>query len=201
VITEAHYEAYMAGLQRDFPKLVVIDKADSAFCRALDVALRGLTFGGQSRFMTHYVTTIGARIYVPSTWSERPAAERYCVMRHEAVHLAQFRRLGLVGMALVYVLLPIPAGFAAGRAWIEWEAYRETVIATWQVHGPEVARGDRLRDEIIRRFTGPDYGWMWLRGRTIGRALERLLTELEASPPPALTVVEYSAPSGVDSAT
>lgn len=201
MITEAHYEAYIAGLKRDFPRLMVIDKADSGFCRLIDVALRALTFGGQSRFMTDYVTTIGPRIYVPSSWAARPAAERYCVMRHEAVHLAQFRRLGLVGMTLIYVLLPLPMGFAAGRAWIEWEAYRETVIATWQVHGPEVARGERLRVEIIRRFTGPDYGWMWLRGRTIERALERLLDTLEAHPPPALSGEEYSTPPSVDSAT
>ncbi len=148
--------------------------------------LRVVTGGGQSTFMTRYVTTIGARIYLPSEWADRSPADRYCVMRHEAVHLAQFRRFGLVGMTLIYVLLPLPFGFAAGRAWIEWEAYKETLVAIWQVHGPDAARSDALRADIRRRFTGPDYGWMWLRGRTIERAIARQLTHLERTPPPPL---------------
>ncbi|MDP6943461.1 MAG: hypothetical protein QF464_04870 [Myxococcota bacterium] len=190
MITEAQYAAYLEELRARFPRLRVVNKAESPFCKALDVALRVVTGGGQSTFMTRYVTTIRSRIYVPSDWSGRPPAERYCVMRHEAVHLAQFRRYGLVGMTLIYVLLPVPLGFAAGRAWIEWQAYRETVVATWQVYGRDAARGSTLRAEILRRFTGPDYGWMWLRGRTIDGALERLLTQLETHPPPPLSSIE-----------
>ncbi len=186
MITEADYDAYLDALRARFPRFRVIDKSDSPLCRAIDGVLRVLTAGGQSTFMSHYVTTIGARIYTPANWPARPPAQRYCVMRHEAVHLAQFRRFGMVGMTLLYVLLPLPAVFAAGRAWIEWEAYRETVIATWQVYGPDTARSESLRADIRRRFTGPDYGWMWVRGRTIDAALDRLLAELEASPPPEL---------------
>ena len=188
MIDEAGYDAYLDTLRARFPRLRLIDKGQSRLCKVIDGALRVLTAGGQARFMTAYVTTIGARIYLPSEWSTRSPADRYCVMRHEAVHLAQFRRLGLVGMTLLYVLLPLPVGFAAGRAWIEWEAYRETVIATWQVHGREAAASTALKADIVRRFTGPDYGWMWLRGKTIEGALERLLSELDTTPPPALDI-------------
>ena len=86
---------------------------------AIDALLRVVTLGGQSVFMTRYVTTIGSRIYLPSEWIARPPVDRYCVMRHEAVHLAQFRRFGWLGMSVLYVLLPLPCMFAGGRAWLE----------------------------------------------------------------------------------
>jgi len=152
----------------------------------VDRLLRVLTLGGQRRFQDEYVTTFGRRIYVPRRWRELPPGERYCILRHEAVHLAQFRRLTWPGMFILYLLLPLPVGFAAGRAWLEWEAYRETLVATWQVHGREAARSPRLRDSLIRRFTGPDYAWMWLRGATIAKAIDRALARLDASPPPPL---------------
>ncbi len=183
MIDEAQYAAYLEELRARFPRLRLIDKGESAMCKAIDALLRVVTLGGQSVFMTRYVTTIGSRIYLPSEWIARPPVDRYCVMRHEAVHLEQFRRYGLIGMTLLYVLFPIPLGFAAGRAWLEWEAYRETVRATWEIHGQDAARAPGFRDEIVRRFTGPDYGWMWLRGTTVDKALRRLLSELETTHP------------------
>jgi hypothetical protein len=186
VITEADYQTYLETLRQRFPRFKVIPKSESRLNGLIDRALRLVTAGGQSSYMSHYVTTLGARIYTPTNWDERPSSVRYCVMRHEAVHIAQFKRYGWVGMTLLYVLLPLPFGFAAGRAWLEWEAYKETVIATWQVAGRDAARSDALRADIVRRFTGPDYGWMWLRGRTIERALTRHLMALEACPPEPL---------------
>lgn len=178
-MNEPQYAAYLEELRGRFPRLKLVDKVDSPMCKAIDAVLRVVTMGGQSTFMTRYVTTIGSRIYLPTEWPQRSPVDRYCVMRHEAVHLEQFRRYGLIGMTLLYVLVPIPLGFAGGRAWLEWEAYKETVRVTWDVHGPEAARSPGFRDEIVRRFTGPDYGWMWLRGTTVDNALQRLLTELE----------------------
>ena len=186
MITEADYEAYLSRLKSRFPDFQVIPKSESRINRLIDRTLRLLTFGGQSSYMSHYVTTLGSRIYTPDNWDSRPPEVRYCVMRHEVVHVTQFKRYGWLGMTLLYVLLPLPFGFAAGRAWLEWQAYKETVVATWQVAGPEVARSDALREDIVRRFTGPDYGWMWLRGRTIEEALSRFLNELDACPPEPL---------------
>ena len=186
MITEADYQAYIKSLQERFKGFQVIEKSESRLQRVIDRLLRVITFGGQSAYMSEYVTTLGTRIYTPSNWSSRPAAHRYCVMRHEAVHVAQFRRYGWLGMGTLYLLLPLPVGFAAGRAWLEWEAYRETLIATWQVAGKEAAHSEALRADILRRFTGPDYGWMWLRAKTIDAAITRCLAELELSPPEPL---------------
>ena len=186
MITEADYEAYLDSLRERYPDFRVIAKAKSPLNQAIDKVLRLLTFGGQSTYLSHYVTTLGARIYTPEDWERRPPKVRYSIMRHEAVHIAQFKRYGWLGMSLLYTLLPLPFGFAAGRAWLEWQAYRETIIATWQIDGSDAARSQVLREEIIKRFTGPDYGWMWLRAKTIEGALDRLLKALEADPPETL---------------
>ena len=76
MIDEAQYAAYLEGLQARFPRFRLIDKADSPTCKAIDAVLRVVTLGGQSTFMTRYVTTIGARIYLPTEWPDRPAADR-----------------------------------------------------------------------------------------------------------------------------
>ena len=181
--TEALYGAYLAELEASYAGLRVILKSESRFCRLLDRLVRILTFGGQDRFMSQYVTTLGRRIYVPDDWLESPAAYRYCVMRHEAVHVRQFQRYRWPAMIVLYCLLPLPTAFS-GRAWIELPAYRETLTATWQIYGERAAREPELLDRIVRRFTGPDYGWMWLRGGAIRRALERHLDALTLTPPP-----------------
>jgi hypothetical protein len=62
-------------------------------------------------------------------------------------------------MALAYLLPFFPLFLAWGRARIEWEAYEETIRATAEVYGIERARA--LEPELVRRYVGPDYGWMW----------------------------------------
>ncbi len=176
----------MREIEARFRGLRVLNKSDSPFCRFIDKVLKVITFGGQDRFMSAYITTFGRRIYVPDGWERTPPGERYCILRHEAVHVAQFRRWTWPGMTLLYLLLPLPVGFAAGRAWLEWQGYRETLVSTWQVYGRAAARSPRLTRDIVRRYTGPDYAWMWVRGRTIRRAIERLLDGLDAEPPPRL---------------
>lgn len=184
---EALYAAYLEELRAKWPRFKIIEKGDSPFCKVIDKVLRVLTFGGQRTFMTSYVTTLGYRIYVPDGYDRHVApGRRYLTMRHEAVHVRQFRTLTWPLITLVYVLLPIPMGFAGGRAFLEWQAYRETLTATWQLYGEEAARDPDLHERIVRRYTGPDYGWMWLRGKTIRAAIERHLDRLGAAPPPPL---------------
>lgn len=129
--------------------------------RWADVALKIVTFGGQHRYLTHYVTTLGHTIYVPDDWEEWPAANRYEILRHELVHVEQFEKYTFLGMVVVYGIFPLPLGLAYGRARLEWEAYAETLRAVAETEGLEAARSPALRDMIVRRFTGPDYGWMW----------------------------------------
>ena len=129
--------------------------------RLADLGLRLVTFNGQNKYLTHYVTTLGHTIYVPDDFDEWPAAHRYQILRHELVHVLQFERYGWIGMILVYGVLPLPMGLAYGRARLEWEAYAETLRAVAEMQGLAAARAPELREMIVRRFTGPDYGWMW----------------------------------------
>lgn len=154
-------ESYLEGLRREFPGLRVVRKRDDPLSRAIDVALRVVTFGAQRSFLTSYVTTLGRTIYVPDEWDGRAADDRYVTLRHEAVHLRQFRRLGPVVMALLYLFPILPMGLALGRARLEWEAYRETLRATADVHGVAALDDPALTDRIVRQFTSGAYGWMW----------------------------------------
>jgi hypothetical protein len=72
-------------------------------------------------------------------------------------------------MAVLYLLVPLPAGLAWCRAWFEKQAYAETIRAAAEVHGVACVRDPAFRDRILRQFTGPSYGWMW----PFRRGLER----------------------------
>lgn len=171
-------ERYLAELREEIPGLRVLDKADDPLSRLIDRALRVLTLGGQSAYMTRYVTTMGRSIYLPSGWRSRSPESRYVTLRHEAVHLRQFRRYGFVGTALLYLLPILPLGLAWGRARLEWEAYAETFRATRDVFGLDAARDPALRASVVEQFTGPAYGWMWPFPRQVEVWIDRLLAEL-----------------------
>lgn len=143
------------------PPVRVVPKRAYWHQRAAATALRVVTLGGQDRYLSDYVTTLGRTIYVPDDWDEQPPGRRWEVLRHEAVHVRQFERWGWLVMILVYGILPLPLGLAYGRARLEWEAYAETLRAVAELEGLEAAKSPALHDEIVRRFTGPDYGWMW----------------------------------------
>lgn len=187
--SESLLARYVDALAREHGRLVVIKKGESGLCRLIDKALRVLTFGRQRSFLTGFTTTLGRRIYVPDDWDHYPALERYLILRHEAVHVRQFRRFTFPGMTIIYLLLPLPMGLAAGRALIEWEAYKETLVATWQARGREAAHDPRLADHIVGRFTGADYAWMWVFGGQVRRAIAKTLAELDAHPPPDIWTV------------
>ena len=175
----ARYEAYLEELRQEFPNFALRSKRASWSQRAIDKFLRALTFGGNASYLSAVVTTLGNKVYVPDGWDGWSAMDRLLILRHEAVHLRQFRRYTWLGMALIYLVLPIPLFFAGGRAWLELEAYKETLTATWELRGREAARDVSLRKRIVSRFTGSDYGWMWVWGDSIERALKRHLKDLE----------------------
>ncbi len=163
-----------------------MQKRDDPLSRLISVVVRVVTFGGQSHYMTSYVTTLGQGVYVPTSWERMGDAERYIVLRHEAVHLRQFRRLGWVGMALLYTLPFLPLGLAYGRARLEWEAFAETLRATAEVHGFAAAARPELHARITRQFTSGAYGFMWPFPNVIRRWIARELSAMERdleSPP------------------
>src|SRR6185312_4590281 len=113
------YRALIASLEREIPGFRVVRKDRSRLHRAIDVALRIVTLGKMRDYLSSYQTTIGKTVYVTSDWDSIDPLQRYVTMRHEAVHLRQFRSLTLPVMAVLYVLLPLPLGLAYFRARFE----------------------------------------------------------------------------------
>jgi len=174
----------LAELRAEFPRFRIVPKSGNLLSRAIDIALRALTLGRQCHYMTRYHTVLGQTLYVPALWNQLSGVDQVVLLRHERVHLRQLRRLGPVLMTLGYLLPFFPLGLAWCRARLEWEAYTETLRATADLKGPEAARDPALRAHIVRRFVGPDYGWMWPFSKQVHRWYDDALTQIERTLPP-----------------
>jgi hypothetical protein len=155
----------------------VVHKSGVWHQRAIDRLLRLLTLGRARTYATRYVTTLARTIYVPDDWATRPAWQRAEILRHELVHMEQFARYGLVPMTLAYLLFPLPIGVAWCRAALEKEAYAESLRAAYERGGVEAALA--MKPELVRRFTGPDYFWMWIFPRAIEEWIDATIARLD----------------------
>jgi hypothetical protein len=178
----SRYDTYCDELAREIPGFRVVRKDASWLHRAIDRVLRVVTLGKMTDYLDSYQTTIGKTVYVTADWDRRDPDDRYVTMRHEAVHLRQFRRYTVPGMALFYILLPLPMGLAYFRMRIERTAYEETIRASAEVWGADFAASKALRDDVIDAFVGPAYGWMWPFRRSIERWYDRVVRELDRYP-------------------
>lgn len=175
----SRYDALVEALRAEVPGFRIVRKDRSPLHRAIHYALIGVTFGAMRSYLDSYQTTIGRTIYVTSDWDEIPEDARYCTLRHEAVHLRQFRRLTLPVMAVLYVLLPLPMGLAYFRARFEMEAYAETIRAEAEVFGADYPRRQDRRTRIVEQFVGASYGWMWPFRRSVERWYDQVLATVE----------------------
>jgi hypothetical protein len=176
VAGSSRHGAFLAEIRAEFPRFAIVHKKDSALQKVIGRLLAVVTLGAQRHYMAHYHTAMFGKLYVPESWDGMTDDDRYVLLRHERVHLRQRERMGDVVMALVYVFPIFPLGLAWGRARIEWEAYEETIRATWELHGERAA--EALRPEIKRRYVGGDYGWMWPFPRTIDRWFDAVMETL-----------------------
>ena len=173
------YTALVEALKAEIPGFRIVRKDQSRLHRAIHHALVVITFGRMRSYLDSYQTTIGKTVYVTSDWDEWSPDRRYVTLRHEAIHLRQFRKLTLPGMAIIYLLLPLPMGLAWGRAWLEQEAYAESIRAAAQVWGIDAVRRDDYRNNVIDQFTGPSYGWMWPFRRSLERWYDGILATID----------------------
>jgi hypothetical protein len=179
-----HFERFLAELKGEFPAFCIKKKRGDTLSKCIDIALRLVTLGGQSQYLSHYHTVIGETLYVPESWEKLQDLDRVILLRHERVHLRQRRRYGGPLMAFLYLVPFLPIGLAYGRARIEWEAYTETLRATAELCGLAALQSPELRERIVRRFTGPDYGWMWPFRSVVEGWYDRVVTELCQGPHP-----------------
>ena len=158
----------------------MVSKDHDRLSKVIAVLLRLGTLNGQKTYLTQYTTVLGKTIYVPTRWKERSEEDRYITLRHEAVHLRQVKRMGIVRMSLYYGVFFFPIGLAYGRARIEWEAYAETLAAYVEVYGMKYARSPEVRAHIVKQFTSAAYGWMWPFPNQVHRWMDEALDILEA---------------------
>lgn len=170
--------AFIQLILGEFPRFRIVHKSQSPWSKLIDVLLKIVTLGGQRAYLTRYFTVMGNTLYVPPTWDGMPELDRVILLRHERVHLRQRRRMTFLGMALVYLLPILPLGLAYGRARLEWEAYTETLRATAELKGWPAATDLQLRREIVQRFCGPDYGWMWPFSGAVNRWYDAALSQI-----------------------
>jgi hypothetical protein len=171
-------DRFLDEIKVEFPSFAIRKKRESALQRLIHLALAIITLGGQRVYMTRYHTVLFGTLWVPDAWDAMSDADRYILLRHERVHLRQRKRMGDLWMTLLYLLPFFPLFFAWGRARIEWEAYKETIRATAEVLGIDAAAN--LRPQIVRRFTGPDYGWMWPFPTAVNRWFDEALADVRA---------------------
>jgi hypothetical protein len=172
-------DAFIAALKARPRPVLVVKKSTYWHQHVIGALLWLITLGGQRRYMTRYTTTLGHTIYMPDELLDKHPDSALITLRHELVHIAQFERYGWLGMVFLYGFFPLPVFLAYGRARLEWEAYRETLRAVAEVRGMKSARRPRRHRILIRRFTGPDYFWMWPFPRMIQRWIDEALAEIE----------------------
>ncbi|MGE0868597.1 MAG: hypothetical protein AB7P03_08545 [Kofleriaceae bacterium] len=174
----SRYDDLVESLRAEFPRFRIVRKDQSALHRAIHYFLVAVTFGRMRSYLDSFQTTIGRTVYVTSDWDSWDADRRYVTLRHEAIHLRQFRKYTVPGMAVLYVLLPLPMGLAWFRAQFEKAAYAESIRAAADVWGPSYPEGHEFRNHIIGQFMGPSYGWMWPFRAGLERWYDRVLATL-----------------------
>lgn len=150
-------------IHSEFPAVRILPKGSSWFMRILSVLLffnRG--------FMGDFVTTIGRMIWVPDDWTGWNALTRASILRHELVHLRQQEKYGMLLYAVIYLLFPLPFGLAWGRAYLEKQAYEESIRARYVYFGSN-SFTPAYREQMVDYFTSSQYGWMWPFRRSIER--------------------------------
>ena len=155
------YETLLVEIKKEFPDFEMIKKTDSKLMKLIDVCLKVITFGQMKTFMTSFITTLGAKIYVIEKWESTRLVDKVEILRHERVHMRQAKKYGRFLFSFLYLLFPLPIGLAYFRKKFEQEAYEESIRTIYQYHGEKAASSSLIKEFIISQFTSANYFWMW----------------------------------------
>jgi hypothetical protein len=154
------YELLLAKIQAEFPKFKIVPKDQSWLMKTANFFLLVITFGKQDRFMKSYTTTIGNTIYTASNWESKADANKIVIIRHERIHLRQFKKYTSILFSFLYLFVFFPTIFAYFRAKFEKEAYYESIKARLELYG-ERGISASFREHVIKQFIGAGYFFMW----------------------------------------
>ena len=94
----------LRDIEGEFPSFAIRKKRDSGLQKAIDVALKIITFGGQRVYLTRYHTVLFGKLWVPDSWDDMSDDDKFILLRHERVHLRQRKRMGDIVMTFVYLV-------------------------------------------------------------------------------------------------
>lgn len=178
------FEACVAFVKSEVPRFGVVLKSKSKLHRAIGWCLAKV---GNPQYMESYWTTLDNTVGRPLVCETGTPRSEWKIILHEGRHALDSRRISGVLFKLFYLLpqllaLPVAAlavlavwhglvwlwalaGLvllapvpALGRAWLEWRAYRVTMIADFVDFGflPDV-----YIEDLVHTFAGAGYYWMW----------------------------------------
>jgi hypothetical protein len=145
-------------MRAEFPDFGIVSKKDSKFMKVISFLLMCITFG-KSDF-DRYHTIIYKTLYSGKNWENLTWLEKYCILRHERIHMRQAARMffgyypiGYVIFSFAYLFL-LPSVFTL-RAYFEKEAYQESLkcyIENKLIYD---------KNQVIEQFMSAQYFWMF----------------------------------------
>jgi len=156
-----NYTDVLEELRNEFPDFAMRSKAQSWFMRTIGKLLWLLSWGRNNAFMTEYVTTIGYTVYVPDGWGLKDPNDKYTLLRHERIHMRQYRAYGRFCFSFLYLFFPLPFFLAYYRAKFEKAAYRESMRSDAQLYGVQLIKRSDYKAFVVKQFTSSMYLWMW----------------------------------------
>jgi len=155
-----NYDEYIEKVREEIPSFAVIRKRDSWLMKVIDVILKIISFGQIKEFMDNYTTTIGSKICVPDSWETKSDNSRIITIRHEVVHIRQFKKYTFPLYIFLYLFVFFPIGLAYFRMKFEKAGYREGTKAALELLGDKYVNNE-YKEHIIRQFTSSSYFWCW----------------------------------------
>ena len=173
-----YIDAYQRLRRRHGVRITSKDRQLRWLWKFIHYFLYTVTLGKQDQFLTHYTTTLGRTIYYPYGWSIEDTTDKDCIiLMHEADHIHLNRQCGLgniylgtIVMSLLYLLFPLPIGFAWFRYYAERRAYKIS---------HDTAKKQGLKTDIswyVKQLTGPSYLWTWVLKKQVRKWFEKNCT-------------------------
>jgi hypothetical protein len=123
--TKVKFAELRADMYRELGTHITTKSEDRRFWKTLDVLLRITSFGHCTGLLKR-TTTIGRWIAFPEGKDLHDAsAEDVLTLIHERRHVRQCARYTTLGMALLYLFVPLPIGLAYFRYKFEMEAFED----------------------------------------------------------------------------
>jgi hypothetical protein len=155
----------LEGLKKEFPKFRVVIKDESKLMKFFAFFLNPFN----PRFMDQFTVTLGQTIYMPRWMVGKDFAVE--VLRHEAVHIRDSKKWGLL-YYISYCILPIGPSF---RAYWEFRGYSESIKVEFEQKG---FVSSQSMEFFAKQFTGPNYLFMFPFPKTIRKMLGRVKSKV-----------------------